>query len=426
MISVITDVLVTFLEGIYLLFLLDKEEVRSRAAEAFLFICLAVFVAFASYLGMPLMQKYFMQVCIIIFIGCLAYASGIVKMGFYAVSHILLMCMSEFLVMGAWGFFDRPVLSVNLAYEDFRISLVIVSKAFHFWAVSIFRHFIYQDNENLNRYELFPIILSGISFITVFVVININIAHIPDRGDKALILAGDAAVLAAFILNIIFAERYVKVKKLAEEEKQKFMQMELQYQYYERKKEDMQYIRQIYHDMKNHLLLLGNEKISDQIESRIKIVEDYYETGNEFLDVIISDKLKTASEKSIRLECDIDFTQGGFIQPLDISTIFGNLLDNAIEAAEKLDADEKYIFCRAGQKRSLMIVRIHNHYLPSQNRESRQKPYMHGFGLKNVQDAVRKYDGECCIEKEHDIFKVSIVFPMPGNETISGRNKYVS
>lgn len=113
MIPVIADVLVTFLEGIYLLFLLDKEEARSRAAEVFLFICLAASVAIASCLGMPLMQKYFMQACIIIFIGRLAYVSGIVKMGFYAVSHILLMCMSEFLVMGAWGFFDRPVLSVT-------------------------------------------------------------------------------------------------------------------------------------------------------------------------------------------------------------------------------------------------------------------------------------------------------------------------
>lgn len=291
-----------------------------------------------------------------------------------------------------------------------------MAKAFHFWAVSIFRKFIHLDNENLDRYEFLPIILSGISFVTVFVVININTAHIPDKGDKALILAGDAAVLAAFILNIIFAERYVKVKKLAEEEKQKLMQMELQYQYYERKKEDMQYIRQVYHDMKNHLLLMDDEKLSAQIESRIKIVEDYYETGNEFLDVIISDKMKTASGKNIQLECDIDFTQGGFIQPLDISTIFGNLLDNAIEASEKLDADEKYIFCRARQKRSMMIVQIQNHYLPSQNRESRQKPYMHGFGLKNVQDAIKKYDGECCIEKEHDVFRVSIVFPMPGNE----------
>ena len=410
---VIIDVSITCLEEFYLLFLLGKEKVKSKAAVALLFLCLAGSTAVVSYFSMPLIPTYIMQTGIIVFMGDYAYETGRLRLFFYAVSHILIMCMSEFVVMVAWGFFDQPVFSVNLAYEDFRISLIIVAKAFHFWVVSIFRHFIIADQENRNCYEFFPVICSGISFIVVHVVINLNIMHIPKERDQAWVLAGDAAVLAAFILSVVCTEKYAAVKKLAVEEKQKLMQMELQYQYHIRKKEDMQYVRQVYHDLKNHLLFMDHEMLLDQIGNKIKAVEDYYETGNDFLDVIISDKIRKANEKHIRLECDIDFKHGGFIKPLDISSIFGDLLDDAMDALEKKDQDERYIFCKVKRRRNFLIIVIRNHYVFFCNRNLKQKPYIYGAGFKNVQNTVKKYGGVCCIEKETDMIKVNIVIPIP-------------
>lgn len=229
------------------------------------------------------------------------------------------------------------------------------------------------------------------------------------------ILAGNAAVLAAFIGNVVFTEKYTAVRKTADEERQKLMQMKLQYQYYERKKEDLQDIRQIYHDLKNHLLLMDDEMLSVQIRDKIKAVEDYYETGNDFLDVLIFDKIRKASEKKIHLECDINFKQGGFLHPSDISVIFGTLLDDAIEISEKTDPGENYIFCKAKPKRGLLVIAVRNSEdsFHNQTQTLKHKPYMHGTGLKKVQNAVKKYGGECCIEKKGDIFNINIVIPIP-------------
>lgn len=412
---VILDVSVTCLEEFYLLFLFGKEKVKSRAAIVFLFFCLVVSIAVASYFNMPLIPKFIMQISIIVFWGYDAYEMSRLRLVFYAVSHILMMSMSEFVVMAAWGFFDEPVLSVNLAYEDMRLSLIIAAKAFHFWVVVVFRRFLVAGQEKGKHYESLLMIFSGISFIAAHVVININMMYLPKERDKMWILAGNAAVLAAFIGNVVFTEKYTAVRKTADEERQKLMQMKLQYQYYERKKEDLQDIRQIYHDLKNHLLLMDDEMLSVQIRDKIKAVEDYYETGNDFLDVLIFDKIRKASEKKIHLECDIDFKQGGFLHPSDISVIFGTLLDDAIETSKKTDPGENYIFCKAKPKRGLLVIAVRNYEdsFHNQTQTLKHKPYMHGTGLKKVQNAVKKYGGECCIEKKGDIFNINIVIPIP-------------
>lgn len=411
--SVILDVSITCLEEFFLLYLFGKERVKSRAAIACLFLCLVVSIAVASYFSMPLIPKFIMQISIIVFLGAYAYEICRLRLVFYAISHILIMCMSEFAVMVAWGFFDEPVLSVNLAYEDFRLSLVIVAKAFQFWMVVVFRHFIVAGLEKGRRYESLLMIFSGISFIIAHVVIHINIMYLPKEQDKIWIMAGNVAVLAAFILSVIFEEKYAAARKMADEERQKLMQMKLQYQYYQRKREDLQDIRQIYHDMKNHLLLLDDEMLYDQIGDKIKAVEDYYETGNDFLDVIISDKIRKASEKKIHLECDIDFKQGGFIQPFDVSMIFGALLDDVIQASEKTDQEENYIFCKVKPKRGLLVIVIGNYEDSFYVQNRKQKLSKYGAGIKKVQKTVKKYGGECGIEKESDIFKVNIVIPIP-------------
>lgn len=169
---VILDVSVTCLEEFYLLFLFGKEKVKSRAAIVFLFFCLVVSIAVASYFNMPLIPKFIMQISIIVFWGYDAYEMSRLRLVFYAVSHILMMSMSEFVVMAAWGFFDEPVLSVNLAYEDMRLSLIIAAKAFHFWVVVVFRRFLVAGQEKGKHYESLLMIFSGISFIAAQAAIN--------------------------------------------------------------------------------------------------------------------------------------------------------------------------------------------------------------------------------------------------------------
>lgn len=102
-------------------------------------------------------------------------------------------------------------------------------------------------------------------------------------------------------------------------------ELEMQRNYYKDRIRDEERVRSIYHDMKNHLLLLqaqaGNgQEVQDSIQElkeQIQEYENYYRTGNEFLDIMIRDKAKIAQEKKIDFSAVISFESGAFLEPLD-------------------------------------------------------------------------------------------------------------
>lgn len=201
-------------------------------------------------------------------------------------------------------------------------------------------------------------------------------------------------------------------------------ELEMQRNYYKDRIRDEERVRSVYHDMKNHLLLLqsqaGNgQEVQNSIQElndQIQEYENYHHTGNEFLDIIIRDKAKAAQERKIDFSAAISFEAGSFIEPLDISTIFGNALDNAIEASEKLSEDMRLITVRANRVRNMLVIIVENNTastLPETKGTTKKDTFAHGFGLPNLKNAVEKYDGQYSTKLENGMFKFKIVIPIP-------------
>lgn len=201
-------------------------------------------------------------------------------------------------------------------------------------------------------------------------------------------------------------------------------ELEAQRNYYKDRIRDEERVRSVYHDMKNHLLLLraqaGNgQDVQDSIqelEDQIQEYENYHHTGNEFLDIIIRDKAKAAKERNIDFSAVISFEADSFVEPLDISTIFGNALDNAIEASEKLPEDKRMITVRANRVRNMLVITVENNtasVFPGAKGTSKKDAFAHGFGLPNIKNVVEKYDGECNTKLENGMFTLKIIMPVP-------------
>lgn len=201
-------------------------------------------------------------------------------------------------------------------------------------------------------------------------------------------------------------------------------ELERQRNYYKDRIRDEERVRSIYHDMKNHLLLLQAQAENDQevqksiqgLKDQIQAYENYHHTGNEFLDIIIRDKAKAAQEKKIDFSAAISFEAGSFIEPLDISTIFGNALDNAIEASEKLSEDRRLITVRANRVRDMLVIIVENNtlsVLSEPKGTTKKDTFIHGFGLPNLKNAVEKYDGQCNKKFENGMFTLKIIIPIP-------------
>jgi len=215
---------------------------------------------------------------------------------------------------------------------------------------------------------------------------------------------------------------YLKLQKSMAQ--QQIREMELKYAYYEDKFKDEERVREIYHDLKNHLLILQtqqehnveSQQMIASLQEQISTFEDYQHTGNEFLDIIIRDKAKKAKEKNIDFNAVIRFEDVDFIVPLDISTIFGNAIDNALEASLKLPADERVVTVKANRFRDMLSIIIRNNCLTTEDAgltTTKEDLFLHGFGLKNIRQAVEKYGGQLAIHQEQGSFILKIIIPIP-------------
>lgn len=199
--------------------------------------------------------------------------------------------------------------------------------------------------------------------------------------------------------------------------------LQTKYEYYENKRIDEQRVRSIYHDLKNHLLLLQtqihhqeSEQMLSSLQEQIQSYENYYKTGNEFLDIILRDKAEKARQLHIDFSIMLHMEDATFLAPLDISTIFGNALDNAMEASEKLPVHERLITAKSNRIRDMLFIVIENNTaepLPHDRQTSKPDNFLHGHGLQNIKKASEKYGGECYVEDSNGRFSLKIVIPIP-------------
>lgn len=268
-----------------------------------------------------------------------------------------------------------------------------------------------------------PVICGFIILVSIEVVYSLSYQY----GESAYLMGGLLALAGVAIVGVmlyVYSARYLYSVQREREERLKVEVLEKQFAYYQEKQRDEERVRSIYHDMKNHLLLLqaqaGNgqevQKYIQELQSQIQEYENYHHTGNEFLDIIIRDKAKTAQEKQIDFNAVISFEDGAFIELLDISTIFGNALDNAIEASEKLPEDHRLITIRANRVRDMLVIIVENKAaseLPISGGTTKEDTFSHGFGLPNIKKAVERYGGQCSIKTENGMFILKILIPIP-------------
>lgn len=124
------------------------------------------------------------------------------------------------------------------------------------------------------------------------------------------------------------------------------------------------------------------------------------------MNILLTDKEMLMKDKGISLDIKIDNVSLDFIEPIDVTTIFGNLLDNAIEAAEKVEGD-RYIYIKIGSRHQMIVIRIENScniVRWKNDMPISKKGKNGGIGLLNVKSSIEKYDGNLNLKQENQRF----------------------
>ena len=241
--------------------------------------------------------------------------------------------------------------------------------------------------------------------------------------------------LVAFLSLVIrvaypyFSGLIEKENVLINEKKNLERMLSLQAKQQELSKETIDVINRKFHDRKNQLLSIEHGKGEDskqlakEREKDIDIYKDIARTGNEAVDIIITQKSLLCSSKGIRFTYILDGKALSFRSRNDIVSLYGNIIDNAIEACESETGDYRLIKLRTYQQNSFVVIQEENycHKLISFNKDglpisSKKDSINHGYGTKSISYIIHNYKGQLERKQDGDVFSLSILLPIPGKE----------
>lgn len=200
-----------------------------------------------------------------------------------------------------------------------------------------------------------------------------------------------------------------------------------QYVQYQQSRESIDLIDRKYHDLKHQIAALRAEPDParrsawlDEMESDIKTYEAQNKTGNQVLDTLLTGKSLYCQKHGIGLTCVADGTLLEFMDVMDICTVFGNALDNAIECEKKIPEKEKrLVHVSVSQQKGFLLLRFENYCegelrfedgLPLTTKEDRG---YHGYGLKSIRQTAKKYGGTVTVRTEKNWFELKVLLPLP-------------
>lgn len=229
----------------------------------------------------------------------------------------------------------------------------------------------------------------------------------------------------------IFLTLSLAIKNVLSNRQNKELQsfMYMQKEQYDYQLQQSVAIRRFKHDLTNHIGVLRelmNQKKLEEARGYIDTIwniQDEFElkihTGDSFLDVIMNYYLYIATKENIKFTVSGKVTAITYIEMFDITTLMGNVLQNAIEATKKTNVpkirveliEHKNEIFIAVSNSVVEKVNTNNNYLKTSKKDKAN----HGFGFKNIIATVEKYQGEyymdSFVENGEQIFKISIAIP---------------
>lgn len=273
----------------------------------------------------------------------------------------------------------------------------------------------------VRRNVLFIVICSlGI----VIILSSIGYALSLDNVATSILLKCMQIVCCVFLMVIylnIFEVKEAKnelaiVMKLNESEHAHFLKL----------KQDMELVSVKCHDIKHFIAAAGAKGGVDlaELSEAVKIYDTAIKTGNDVIDTLLAEQSLHCNAHGINLTVIADASPLSFIPVNDMCSLFGNLMENAVEAAEKVpEKDNRLININIRPVAGQVFFCVENSYaeepvmrggLPLSTKKS--EAGYHGYGIKSVKMIAEKYGGNFTLGAKDGIFRVSILFPLPESE----------
>jgi len=301
-----------------------------------------------------------------------------------------------------------------------RIVGVIISKIILFYITRLILKRRYKNPMDKKAW----IMLILIPVISVFSLSSLMIAAMNNDEIVGYVLGGMAGIIIA---NIITYYLFTMMNK-DYEDKLKINLLEMQNENAKKNIENMDAfvtkMRMTRHDMKNQLLIIDNyidkenytdahNYIKNLINEYLPSFQSFSSTGNIAFDAILNSKIALCNQKNIYIEVKVKQDSIKKVDQIDTGILFGNLIDNAIEATE--NAKDKRITVDVREQGMYLSILISNSIEKSvlndnsSLKTSKQDTELHGLGIRSVKEIIKKYDGMIQFFEENNEFNCHIL-----------------
>lgn len=349
------------------------------------------------------------------------YKANIVDAFICSICYIVLLYIIDFLSISILGIFFQSDQIANIltsSFSNVRLSLLIISKGL-LLLVCIFmkRYFVFKTNYITWKVKGVGILGVGIIYYLVrstFI-----------RADMNIVLTW-LFLLALVILLVYTIGQHTF---FAQEQNKMVTAMENITKRYDAMMNTYRKNRLFYHDLKNQYLVIENYLKSEEYVKAKSYMEGLKNadctsstniplrkwTGIEVLDVLIAHKKSEAERLNIKMDIAADLIELK-LEENEIIALFGNALDNSIEACKKIDSENKKIQIIIRKIREMTFIKIRNFYKEEPEEKEgilvskKKEKSLHGVGISSMKMVVDKYSGSMSINYGQGIFTVIISF----------------
>ena len=301
-----------------------------------------------------------------------------------------LMCISNLLNIIIMFLLYRVYLAVVLKHKS---SFVRLNEVIAVAVITAFEIFV--------LYHLCKLPIDGLVFIAImtgFLVLNIYITY---------------------IINQVSENAQLKYELEISQR-----QSEMQMAHYTELDNRYEMSRKIIHDFKKHLNALRELKNQDgeraydyeaMVENEIESLFMRFKCSNKVFSIVMSQKIALAEKNKIKVITDVEDIHLDFISDLDITALFANIWDNAVEACCKVNESNRFIEFVMKKVNGFILINVRNSYdgnIKTDKEHILTTKINHiGVGLSIIKSITEKYDGLFVEEHTESEFKIEITLP---------------
>ena len=327
------------------------------------------------------------------------------------------------------GGLSRSIWGINYLYEGsflLRIPFILLLSLFECALVFFLRRLLPELSKiHLSIYDA---ILAATIVLPFLYIRSLTGQSLSQDNKTVQILMTLCCLIAVITLAAHIGQSSGEYEKLREMQMKNILSR--QQAMFEQKLSDADLLNRKYHDMKNFLLYLRSVEhgrdLEDSIDQLMGSITPYgssVSTGNSVLDVILNEKISLCTQQEIVCIPYVDGNLFSFVRPLDLCTLIGNAMDNAIESCSQIPEKERRVICLHSTKRGgTVFLSVRNTFyqkpdlrngLPASTKSDAAN---HGYGLRNMRYIAEQYNGTLSCRIEGEEFVLSIVLESPEAE----------